>query len=91
MDDGLTIWAIGCLICVGNFLVGLRFARMQKMPFKTIKWFGRVVDDPIEIRTKVNLIGRLFMIGAPLFALLWSLMAFGVLGPVEGMPPINLD
>ena len=91
MDEGLTMWLIGCLISLGLFLNGVRFARMEKVPFKTISWFGRTVDDPAEIRAKTNLIGRLFMIVAPLFALLWTLMAFGALGPVNGMPPINLD
>jgi hypothetical protein len=89
MDDGLTVWAIGCLVCVGNFLVGLRFARMEKMPFRSIEWFGRTISDPVEVRAKVNLLGRFFMLGAPLFLMLWTALAFGVLGSVEGMPPIN--
>jgi hypothetical protein len=89
MDDGLTMWAIGCAISVGVFLNGVRFARMDKVPFKTINWFGRTVADPSEIKAKTNFIGRMFMIVAPLFAILWTLLAFGVLGPVDGMPALN--
>lgn len=91
MHDGLTIWAIGCLISLGLFLNGVRFARMDKPPFRSIGWFGRTVVDPSESKAKTNLIGRLFMIVAPIFAMLWTLLAFGALGPVDGMPPIKFD
>lgn len=89
MSEGTTMWLIGCLISLGLFLNGWRFARMEKIPFRSISWFGRTIVDPVDIKAKTNLIGRLFMIVAPLFALLWTLMAFGALGPVAGMPPIG--
>jgi hypothetical protein len=91
MASGTTMWIIGVLICVGVFLNGLRFSRMETSPFKSVGWFGKAIDDPTEMLKKVNLIGKIQMIFAPLFLIFWTLMLFGVLGPIEGIQTIELN
>lgn len=75
---------LGNLICLGVFLNGLRFSRMDRVPFKSVGWFGREVTDPSDMLKKMRLIGRVQMFAAPVFAILWTSMALGVFGPVAG-------
>ncbi len=91
MASGMTTWLIGIAIGVVLFLNGVRFSRMEKSPFGSIRWFGKAVDDPVEMKAKVNLIGKIQMIFGPLFLIFWTLLSFGVLGPVEGMQTIKLN
>jgi hypothetical protein len=91
MADGKIMWVIGALICVGVFLNGLRFSRMKKSSFKSVSWFSKAIDDPGEMLKKINLIGKIQMIFAPLFLIFWTLILFEVLGPVEGIQTIKLN
>ena len=75
--------AMVSLICVGAFLNGLRFARMTKNPWAGRTMFGRPMgghDLPIE---RVQLMGKLQMIAAPIFFLFFIAMVSGLFGPVK--------
>ncbi len=91
MASGTTMWLIGLAVSVWLFVFGYVLSRMKKSPVKSVIWFGKSVDDPVEVLAKVNLIGKIQMIFAPLFLILWTLMLFGVLGPVEGIQTIKLN
>ena len=75
---------LGNLICLGVFLNGLRFSRLDRVPFKSVEWFGRDITDPSDMLKKVQLIGRVQMFVAPFFAIFWTLAALGVFGHVAG-------
>ena len=77
------ILALVALICVGVFLNGLRFARMTENPWVGKSIFGQPVqggDLPIE---RVNLIGKVQMIFAPVFFVLFAAIISGLFGPVD--------
>ncbi|CAN5462672.1 hypothetical protein BH10PSE14_BH10PSE14_42980 [soil metagenome] len=88
MADGRLFLGISTLICIGAFLNGRRFARMTKNPWANRRILGLPVSGselPIE---RVRLIGRINMIGAPVFWLIVAAMCFGLLGPVDGVATI---
>ena len=71
------------LICVGVFLNGVRFARMDRNPWAGRTMFGQPVsghDLPIK---KVKMLGRIQMIAAPIFFLIFAAMIGGMFGPVD--------
>ena len=72
------------LIAVGVFLNGLRFVRMTQNPWAGKSLFGMPVeghDLPVE---RVRLIGKLQMVGAPIFLLAMSyLVLSGKIGPMR--------
>jgi hypothetical protein len=91
--SGWTFLGICALISLVAFLNGVRFARMSE---------ERIADGRLQIemppfltrgRTpteQVHLLGRIFMITAPLFFLLVAALCFGLLGPVQGVETIKL-
>ena len=91
MASRLMMWLIGVLICIGAFLNGLRFARMSKNPWAGKSLFGFPVQGADMPLPKLQLIGRIQMIAAPLFLTFWTLMLFGFLGPVEGIQTIKFN
>ena len=89
MTDGRTFLGIAALICVGVFLNGLRFARMTRNPWEGKRLFGQPVSGsemPIE---RVNLLGKLLMVAAPIFLLFFAALCLGFFGPVEGIQTIG--
>ena len=83
MSNSAIMWLLGTVIVITQFFMGLRFARSTQVKGK-VEWFGRVINDPAEALKKQQKIGRIFMIIAPIFFVFWTLLLFGVLGPVEG-------
>lgn len=82
MISGWTMWAIGTLVCLAAFANGVRFARKPADTFDRLPG-GRAAPSP-------QMIGRLFLIAAPLFWLLWTAICFGLLGPVQNIQTIQL-
>ncbi len=91
MTDGRIMLAVAAVICAGVFLNGLRFSRMDRNPWVGKSVFGAPVQGADMPVSKVNLIGRLQMIFAPLFLLLFAAICFGLLGPVDGIKTISLN
>ena len=83
--------AVAAVICAGVFLNGLRFSRMDRNPWAGKSVFGTPVQGADMPVSKVNLIGRIQMIFAPLFLLLFAAICFGLLGPVDGLKTISLN
>lgn len=88
MSKSEIMWVLGSLNCIAMFFIGFWFSRSTR-PINGMMWFGRVVDDPAEALEKKQLMGRIFMVAAPIFFVFWSLLLFGVMGPVEGLEPIK--
>ena len=89
MTNGWTFLAIGTLISIGVFLNGWRFARMTENPWAGKTMLGQPVsghDWPIG---KLRLFGKVSMIAAPLFLVVWAALCFGWLGPVDGIQTID--
>jgi hypothetical protein len=74
---------LGTLICAGMFANGLRFARMRES-------FGQALAEGGRRQLSRRLAGRMLMVAAPLFWLLWAAMCFGLLGPVRNIQTIQL-
>jgi hypothetical protein len=91
MASGWLMLIIGNLIALGVCLNGFRFSRVTTAPFKELHWFGRTINDPKDVLKKTRLIGKVQMIFAPMFALVWSLMLSGTFGPVSGIQTLNLS
>lgn len=80
---GLLFPVLVTLICLGVFLNGMRFARLKHNPWAGKTLFGMPIqghDLPVE---RVQLIGKLQMIAAPVMLRFFGLLLTGVLGPVE--------
>ena len=90
MVSGLMMWMIGVFICIGAFLNGLWFSRRTKNPWAGKSIFGMPIEGADMSVQKVRRSGRMHMIFAALFLIFWTLMMFGVLGPVEGLETIKL-
>ena len=89
MTDGWVFLFLTSLICLGAFLVGLRFWRMpedqidgvqMEMPFKT----------NLEPIGQVRLLGKTLLFAAPLLWFLFIALSFGVFGPIEGIRTIRV-
>jgi len=89
--SGAIFLGIATLICVGLFLNGLRFSRM---PEERARDSRVMIELPFGLghnrsrAEQARLIGRIQMIVAPLFLLFIAALAFGLLGPVEGIETI---
>jgi hypothetical protein len=90
MANATVMWVIGILLCAGAFLNGVRFARMTKNPWADKSFFGMPIEGADMSIQKIRLFGKIQMICALLFLIFWTLMLFGVLGPVEGMQTVDL-
>jgi hypothetical protein len=88
VTDGRLFLAITSAICVGVFLNGLRFFRMDRNP-----WHGKTIvgfplkggDMPIA---RVRLLGIIQMIAASFMLIFFTALCFGLLGPVQGIKTI---
>ena len=89
MSKAEMMWVLGSVTMIALFFVGLWFSRSTR-PMGNITWFGRVIDDPAEILEKTRLLGRIFMIVAPAFLVVWTLMLFGFFGPVGDLEPVRI-
>ena len=89
MTDGRIFLAIAGLVCLGVFLNGLRFARQTSNPWAGKKLFGTDVGGSELSVAQVRRIGLVQMIGAPIFFLFFAALCFGLLGPVDGITPIQ--
>jgi len=83
MTSGWTMLALATLICAGLFANGLRFARLGESFDKALAEGGRA-------QLSRRLIGRLFMVTAPLFWLLFAAICFGLFGPLPNIQIIQL-
>ena len=88
--NGWAFLGITTLICIGGFLNGLRFARMDRNPWVGQRLFGMSVGGSDWTIDQVRKMGWLFMVTAPAFLLLVAALCFGLLGPVEGIETIKL-
>lgn len=87
--SGALFLGIAALICAGLFLNGLRFARADRNPLAGKTLFGLPVQGSTRSVEQIRRTGRLFMIAAPLFFLVFAALCFGLLGPVQGITPIT--
>ncbi|MFL9840545.1 hypothetical protein ABS767_06175 [Sphingomonas sp. ST-64] len=90
MTDGRIFLALSGLMCLGVFLNGVRFARMTRNPWAGMKLFGQDVQGSDLSVERVRLLGWLQAIAAPLIFVFFAALAFGLLGPVEGIETIQL-
>lgn len=90
MSDGRVFLAVAALICLGVFVNGIRFARMTGNPWAGKKLFGQDVQGAELSVNRVRMIGWFQAIFAPIFFLFLAALAFGLLGPVEGIETIKL-
>ncbi|WP_088184148.1 hypothetical protein [Sphingobium sp. Z007] len=90
MTDGRIFLAVVAVIALGVFVNGLRFARMTTNPFVGRKLFGMPIEGSELPLGRLNLIGKIQMIVAPLFFVFACALTFGFLGPVEGIETIKL-
>lgn len=91
VTDGRIILVIVALICAGVFLNGLRFSQMDRNPWAGKSVFGMPVQGADMPVSRVNLIGRVQMIFAPLFFLLFAAICLGLFGSVDGIKTISLN
>ncbi len=91
MSDGRVCLAIVAVIAAGVFANGWRFARMKENPFAGRTMFALNVEGHDMSLEKLRWIGREQMIFAPLFLAFFALLAFGALGPVNGITIIELQ
>ena len=91
MTDGWVFLLITALIAVGVFFNGMRFLRMKANPFVGRKLFGQPIEGMELSVWKLRWIGKLQVIFAPLFLLFAIALAFGLLGPVEGINVIKIN
>ena len=89
MSSGWILFGVATFICLGVFLNGVRFARMTSNPFAGKRIGPFPVEGSEMSVSSIRLIGRLQMIAAPTFWLIFSALAFGLLGPVEGIQTIT--
>ncbi|HAF42060.1 MAG TPA: hypothetical protein DCG90_09905 [Sphingobium sp.] len=90
MTDGRVFLSIVAVIALGVFVNGLRFARMTSNPFVGRRLFGMPMEGSELPIGRLNLIGKIQMIFAPLFLGFACALTFGFLGPVEGIETIKL-
>ena len=90
MSDGSVFLGFATLIAVGVCLNGWRFARMKHNPFAGRKLLGMDVEGHAMSVKQLNLLGCVQMVAAPAFLVLFACMAFGLLGPVNGITTIKL-
>lgn len=89
--SGWTFLGIAAVMSLGLFLNGLRFARMDRNPWAGRTLLGMPVQGSAMSVGQVRWIGRVQMIFAPCFLVLAAAIAFGLLGPVNGVTPISLS
>ena len=89
--SGWLALGLSTLICGGLFLSGLRFARMDRNPWAGRRLLGMPIRGSHWSVGQVRLMGRFFMIFAPLFWALFAAMCFGLLGLVRGIDPISFN
>jgi len=90
MTDGRVFLAIWLVICVGVFLNGLRFARMNRNPWAGKRLWGQPIpagDWPVQ---RVRLGGLLLMVVAPLILTFGIAACFGLFGPLQGIQVIHI-
>ena len=90
MTSGWTFLAITALICIGAFLNGVRFARMKTNPWAGKRVLGQPVAGHDMPLARVRLLGWLQIIAAPMLLLIFAAIAFGLLGPIDGIDIISL-
>lgn len=89
VTNGWVFLGIVTLICTGGFVNGIRFSRVTRNP-----WAGRKLG-PFAVKgselsaDKVRLMGRVQMIAAPIFWLLFVAIIFGLFGPINGIKIIQ--
>jgi hypothetical protein len=81
--SGWLFLGVVTLICVADFVIGLRFARSEDPAVGAPPAAG--AGPSAEQRRRI---GRIFMVFAPVFWLVVAAMCFGVFGPVPGIDPI---
>jgi len=91
VTDGRIMLALVAVICIGVFLNGLRFSRMDRNPWAGKSVLGAQVRGSEMSVDKVNRIGRLQMLAAPVFFLLFAALCFGLFGPLDGIQTISLN
>ncbi len=92
MNDGRIFLGVTALICLGAFLIGLRFSRMSEETILSGRLQMELPSFLMRGRTlveQVHLFGRIMMIVAPVFLLFFSALSFGFFGPVEGIKTIR--
>jgi hypothetical protein len=83
MTSGWTMLALGTSISAGLFANGMRAARLRESFSQALAAGGRG-------QLARRLAGRMIMVAAPLFWLLWAAMCFGLLGPIRNIQTIQL-
>jgi hypothetical protein len=90
--DGRIFLGIATLICIGAFLIGLRFSRMSEEKILDSRTHVEMPAFLVRGRShveQVHLFGRMMMIAALLFLLFFAALSFGIFGPVEGIQTIK--
>ena len=80
--SGWILLTIGLLIAIGDFAVGYRFARMGEP-------LAPQTDPSAPSREDARRLGRIIMLAAPLFFLVFAALAFGLI-PTDGIDPITI-
>jgi hypothetical protein len=87
--SGWLFLGLSALLCIGVFLNGLRFARMERNPLAGKKMFRLPVEGSDMPIATIRRIGQLQMIFAPFFFIFVVALTFGLLGPIEGIETIR--
>ena len=82
--SGWLFLGFGALVGIADFVVGLSFSR------KTGEELERNPDGTVRSPEQINRLGRIVMIFAPIFFLVFAALAFGYL-PAAGIEPISFN
>jgi len=82
--SGWIMLAVGLVIGIGDFAIGYRFSRV------TGDRLERLPDGSVRSPEAARRLGRLIMVAAPIFFLVFAALAFGWI-PSSGIDPIGFS
>jgi len=81
--SGWIMLVAGLIVGVGDFVIGYRFTGM------TGEQLERLPDGSVRSPEGIQRVGRLVMLAAPIFFLIFAALAFGLI-PMAGIEPISI-
>ena len=91
MMSGWLFLGFTTFVCAGLFLNGFLLVRRGMNPWRERRVFGMTIKGADLSSDQIRWMGRLFMVGAPIFWLIAAAISFGLFGPVEGLDPIQFN